>query len=152
MLLGSHPYACNLAPHLASLPHFLTVLGRGPTMAARSEVLGARPIGGEKPLRVPSGLESLHAPLPLAGRLVGALGAVIQIAMLAMFHPWEDLPLGRAVALQLSLSRLWYTGPPMEGGTTYGQYTIRRCTGAPHRVPGFNQFDPRRVSGAGPAF
>jgi Helix-turn-helix of DDE superfamily endonuclease len=29
---------------------------------------------------------------------------------------------------------------------------MHRCAGAPHRVPGFHQFDPRRVSAAGPAF
>src|SRR5262245_3864884 len=35
----------------------------------------------------------------------------------------------------MSLSRLWYTGPPMQGGTTYGQCTVHRCAVAPHRVP-----------------
>src|SRR5215510_5193238 len=59
--LGCHPYARDLPPHLASLTHFLTVLGRGPAMLAWSEVLGDRPMGGEKPLRMPSGLESLPA-------------------------------------------------------------------------------------------
>src|SRR2546428_1573156 len=34
---------------------------------------------------------------------------------------------------QLSLSRLWYTRPPMRGGTTDGQYTMHRCAGAPNR-------------------
>jgi hypothetical protein len=29
------------------------------------------------------------------------LGAVVQIPVLAVLHPWEKLPLGRAVALEL---------------------------------------------------
>jgi len=52
---------------------------------------------------------------------------------------------------QLSLSRLWYTAPSTKGGTTYGQCTVHRCAGPPHGVPGFDQFDARRVSAAGPA-
>src|SRR2546428_11122221 len=51
----------------------------------------------------------------------------------------------------LSLSRLWYTVPPMKGGTTYGQCTVHRCAGPPHRVPGFDQSHTRRVSAVGPA-
>jgi hypothetical protein len=70
-------------------------------MPAWSEVLGDGPIGGEKPLCVPSGLESLHAPLPLAGRLVGVLCAVVQVAVLAMLNPRKDFPLRRTVALEL---------------------------------------------------
>jgi hypothetical protein len=42
-------------------------------------------------------------------------------------------------AHHLSLSRLWYTGSPMKGGTTYGQSTVHRCAGPPHRVPGFHE-------------
>src|SRR6266545_1460311 len=52
---------------------------------------------------------------------------------------------------QLSLSRLWYTVPPMKGGTTYGQYTVHRRAGPPHGVLGFHELDPRRVSAAGAA-
>src|SRR6266571_1018245 len=51
----------------------------------------------------------------------------------------------------LSLSRLWYTGPPMKGGTTDGQCTVHRCAGAPYGVSGFDELDPCRVSAAGPA-
>src|SRR5262252_8646880 len=51
-------------------------------------------------------------------------------------------------ALELSLSRLWYTGPPMKGGTTDGQSTVHRCADAPQGVPGFHQLDPGRVSAA----
>jgi hypothetical protein len=38
-------------------------------------------------------LESLHAPLTLACGLMRVLGAVVEIAMLAVFHPWENLAL-----------------------------------------------------------
>src|SRR5215813_12386781 len=53
--------------------------------------------------------------------------------------------------LYLSLSRLWYTAPPMKGGTTYGQSTVPRCADPPHRVPGFHECDPGGISDAGPA-
>ena len=69
-------------------------------MPARTEVLGDGTIGGEKPLGVAWGLEPLHAPLPLAGGLVRVLCAIIEIPMLAMFHPWENLALGGSVALE----------------------------------------------------
>jgi hypothetical protein len=69
-----------------ALPHFLVVRrGRKP-VAPWAEMLGNRPIRGEKALGVSRGLESPHAPLALARRLVGILGAIIQIAMLSMFH------------------------------------------------------------------
>src|SRR5262249_32278350 len=54
-------------------------------------------------------------------------------------------------SMHLSLSRLWYTGPPMKGGTTYGQCTVHRCAGPPHRVPPFHELDPGGISDAGPA-
>jgi hypothetical protein len=70
-------------------------------MTAWTEILGNRTIGGEEPLGVPCGLKPLHAPFPLAGRLVGVLGTVVEIAMLAVFHPRQHLPLRRAIALEL---------------------------------------------------
>ena len=69
-------------------------------MTTRTEVLRDGTIGGEEPLGVTRGLEPLHAPLPLAGRLVRVLGAIIEIAVLAMFHPGENLALGGSVALE----------------------------------------------------
>jgi hypothetical protein len=42
----------------------------------------------------------LHASLAVAGGLVGVLHTVIEIAMLAMFHPGEYCSLGGTVALQ----------------------------------------------------
>jgi hypothetical protein len=56
-------------------------------MAARSEVWGDRPIGGEKPLCLAWGLEPLPAPFPLACWLGRVLGAVIAIAVLAVSTP-----------------------------------------------------------------
>jgi hypothetical protein len=53
-------------------------------------------------------------------------------------------------AIEVSLPRLWYTGPPMKGGIIDGQCTVHRCAGPPHRVPGCHQPDARRVSAAGP--
>jgi hypothetical protein len=70
-------------------------------MPTRSKVLGNGTIGGEEALRVPGGLKPLQAPLALAGRLVGVLRAVIEVAVLAMFHPRENLPLRRPVAFEL---------------------------------------------------
>ena len=70
-------------------------------MPARSKVLCNRTIRGEEALHVPSRLEPLHPSLSLAGRLMGVLCPVVQVAVLAMFHPREDLALRHAVALEL---------------------------------------------------
>jgi hypothetical protein len=70
-------------------------------MPARSKVLRYRAIGSEEALRVSWGCEPLHAPLPLARGLLGVLRTVVEVAVLAMFHPWQSLPLRRAVAFQL---------------------------------------------------
>src|SRR5262245_26943634 len=55
-------------------------------------------MGGEETLGLPRGLEPLQTSLALARGLVGVLGAIIKIPMLAMFHPWQDLALGGSVA------------------------------------------------------
>jgi hypothetical protein len=69
-------------------------------MPTWSEVLGNRPIRGEEALRVPGGLEPLHPPLPLAGGLMGVLCAVVEIPVLTVLHPRQNLPLGRAIAFE----------------------------------------------------
>src|SRR5262245_22022362 len=51
----------------------------------------------------------------------------------------------------LSLSRLWYTGPPMKGGTPNDQRMFCRSASPPRGVPGLHELDARRVSAAGPA-
>jgi hypothetical protein len=49
---------------------------------------------------LPWRLESLHAPLPLAGRLVGVFCPIVEVAVLPMFYARQDLPLGSPVAFQ----------------------------------------------------
>ena len=88
------------AGRLHSIAHFLMVYGCGKPMPTRSKVLGDRAVCGEKPLRVSGGLEPLHTPLPLTGRLMRVLRPVIEIPMLAMFHAREDLALGGPIALE----------------------------------------------------
>src|SRR3989442_12616832 len=80
-------------PNLEAVPQLLTIRGCGKPMPARTEMLGDGAIGGEEPLGVPRGLEPLQASLPLAGGLVGVFRAIVEIPMLAMFHPREDLSL-----------------------------------------------------------
>jgi hypothetical protein len=92
--------ARDCLPHLESVPHLLTIRRRGKPMPTRTEMLGDGAIGREKPLGVPRGLEPLQASLPLAGGLVGVLGAVVEIPVLAMFDPRQDLALGGSVTLQ----------------------------------------------------
>ena len=69
-------------------------------MPARAEVLRDRTIGCEETLSVAGGLKPLHMPLPLACGLVRVLRAIIQVAMLPMFHAREEFSLGGAVALE----------------------------------------------------
>ena len=69
-------------------------------MPSRAEVLGDGPIGGEEALRVARGLEALHAPLPLARRLMRILRPIVQIAVLTMFDVRQDLSLRRAIAFE----------------------------------------------------
>lgn len=47
------------------------------------------------------GLESHHAPLSLAGRLVRILGTVVEIPVLAVFHTGQDFAQRRPRAFQL---------------------------------------------------
>jgi hypothetical protein len=70
-------------------------------MPTRTEVLGDGAISGEEPLGVTRRLEPLHVPFSLTCGLVRVLRPIVQIAMLAMFHPWQNLALGGPVALQL---------------------------------------------------
>jgi hypothetical protein len=78
---------CDLLPALEAWDHLLSIGLGGEAVAPRSEMSGAGTIRGEKPLGVPWRLEPLQAPLPLARRLGGIFGAVVEIAMLAVLHP-----------------------------------------------------------------
>jgi hypothetical protein len=82
------------------LPHHLAVDWGGQPVTSRSEVLGNWAIRGEKALRMAWGLESSHTPFSLAGRLMGILGAVMQIPMLPMFHTGQELAQCRPVAFE----------------------------------------------------
>src|SRR5215510_7197232 len=70
-------------------------------MPARAEVLRDGTIGSKKTLGLARAFEPLHALLSLACRLVRVLGTIVEIPILAMFHPWQDLALGGSVALEL---------------------------------------------------
>ena len=69
-------------------------------MPTGTKVLRDRTVGGKETLGVAGGLKPLHAPLPLAGRLVRVLRVIIEIPMLPMFHPRQELSLGGSIALE----------------------------------------------------
>ena len=76
---------------------------------------GDRTVGGEKAWRVPGGFEPLHASFPLARRLVGVFGAVVEIAMLAMLHARPHLPLGGTIAFEfIRADHPWHIGQSLE--------------------------------------
>ena len=81
--------------------HLLTVLGGREAVPSWVEVLGDRTVGGKKTLGMPGRFESLHAPLPLAGRLAEVLRTVIQRAALTVLHPRQPFLLRCALAFQL---------------------------------------------------
>ena len=61
------------------------------------------------------GLAPLHTPLPLAGGVMGVLRAVIEIAVLAVLHARQDVPLGRTIACELVRDdHPWYVGQAIE--------------------------------------
>ena len=70
-------------------------------MPARAEVLHDGSIGGEEPLGLTRRLKPWHTPLALPSRLMGVFCPVIELAVLTMVHPGEDLALGSTIALQL---------------------------------------------------
>ena len=57
-------------------------------------------MGREEALRVAGRFESLHPSPPLSGGLMRIFRSIVQIPMPAMFHAWQDLALGRRVALE----------------------------------------------------
>ena len=69
-------------------------------MPAGTKVLGDGTIRREEALGVSWRFEPLHAPFPLAGGLVRVLRPIVEIPVLAVFYPREDLSLGGPVALQ----------------------------------------------------
>ena len=69
----------DFVPDLEPLGHDVAIGGGREPVASWTEVLGDGTIGGEEPLGMSWGLEALHAPLPLACRLMRVLGAAIEI-------------------------------------------------------------------------
>src|SRR5262245_35684518 len=69
-------------------------------MPPEPEVLGDGTTSGKEALGVTRGFEALHVSFALTSGLVGVLGAVIEIPVLAMFHARQNLLLGGAVALE----------------------------------------------------
>ena len=64
-------------------------------------MLRNRAIRREEALRVSRGFEPLHAPLPLAGGLVGVLRTVVKVPVLAVLHPRQHLLLRGPVAFEI---------------------------------------------------
>src|SRR5207249_1763869 len=100
-LLSSPLRACDLGPTREAFPHLLAVVRRRQQMPPWSEVLGNGSIRRQKTLGMAGGLEPLHTTLTLTRGTVRVLTPVVQITTLPMFHTWQYLTLGRAVALQL---------------------------------------------------
>jgi hypothetical protein len=75
-------------------------------MPPRTKMLRDGPIGGKEPLGLTRRLKPLHAPLPLPGGLVRILRTVVEIPMLAMLHPWENLALGGSIATAVKVEGL----------------------------------------------
>ena len=114
-LLGSPLRARHLSPTRKSVPHFLAILRRRQQMTSRSEVLGDGVIRGQKALGMPCRCKPLHATLPLARWPMRVLTPIIERAALTMFDPGQDLPLGRAVALELiGDDDAWHVLQPLE--------------------------------------
>jgi hypothetical protein len=101
---ASDPLCCS-SPRdgvlaLESLGHDVVIRGGREPVASQSEMLGDETIRREESLRMTRRFEPLQAPLPLPGGLVGVLGALIEHAMLTMFHSRQEFPLGGAVTVQ----------------------------------------------------
>jgi hypothetical protein len=71
-------------------------------MPARVEVLSDGTIGREELLGRSRRRKPLHAALPLAGRPMGVVSPVVQVAMRTMFHTGEAPAPCRPVAFQLT--------------------------------------------------
>src|SRR5215211_2232392 len=98
-LRSSEP--CHFLPALEALDHLFSIGPGGEAVASRAEMLGNGTIRGEESLGVPRGFEGLHPPLPLPGGLVRILRAVIEVPVLAVLHPRQQLLLRGTIAFQL---------------------------------------------------
>src|SRR5262245_8600027 len=99
-VLGGQSWSRDLSPDLESFADLLTVGERGKPVSVWAEVLRDRTLGREEALRVARGLEPLEAPLPLPSGLMRVFCSIVPIPMLAMFHAWKNLALGRGVTFE----------------------------------------------------
>jgi hypothetical protein len=84
-------------------------------MPSWTKMLGDRTRGGKESLGLAWGLKPLHAPLPLTGGLRGVLRSIVQIPMLAMFYPWENLALSGSIAFEfVGDNYSWHVGQSLE--------------------------------------
>jgi hypothetical protein len=65
------------------------------------DVWGDGPRGGEEPLRVAWRFEALQTPLSPAGGLVGMLGGIAEVVVMARPHARQRLTPGRLIAVEL---------------------------------------------------
>jgi hypothetical protein len=87
-------------PGVESLAHLLAVRGGRLALPPWSEMLCNRTIRGQETLGVPGGLEPWHTSFPFTHGLMRILHAVIEIAMLTMFHTGQEFPLGGTIAFE----------------------------------------------------
>jgi hypothetical protein len=90
----------DFMPDLEALGHNVAIHGGREPVASRVEVLRDGTIGREESLGVTQRLEPLHAPLPLAGGLMGVFGPIVQIAVLAVLYTGQDFPFRGTIAGQ----------------------------------------------------
>jgi hypothetical protein len=110
-------YRCtrDRPPDLKPLRHLLAVHPGWEAVAFRTEVQHNRPICREETLGMAWRLESLHASFPLTCGSVGVLRAVVEIAVLAVFHTRQELANRCPIAAQLiGDDHLGYIGEPLQ--------------------------------------
>ena len=89
--------AGDVAPNLEGTVTGGTVIVGGQEVATELEEVVDLAVAGKEPLDVPPRLKSLHPPFSSSRRLVRDLGAVVEVAALAVLDPRQVLPLGRAL-------------------------------------------------------
>ncbi len=91
----------DLVPDREAVGHHLSVVGRRQQVPTGPKVRRDAAERRQEPLRVPDRLEAFHRPLALPGRLVGVLGAVVQVLRPAMLHRRHELAVRHLVAGEL---------------------------------------------------
>src|SRR6476646_10539249 len=91
----------DLVPDREAVGHHLSVVGRRQQVPTGPKVRRDAAERRQESLRVPDRLEAFHRPLALPGRLVRALGAVVQVLRPAMLHRGHELAVRRLIASAL---------------------------------------------------